>query len=188
MKNQSILFSLLIASSLLIGGGNIEPESSATVPITSSSSSTPSLPSVTMIDGMSNTSPVTSTSNNTDLVFKERGQGILWQDEKYTDEENGAFKREHSNKKAGNFAHATQYCASLDYAGFTDWRLPTSDELTRVHYAIGDIFVNTRDNDFWSSTPTTRDKYYVVFPTDAMRYARSARQSNFIRCVRDIIE
>jgi hypothetical protein len=183
MKHQAIILSLLFTSSILIAGGNIEPvqETITTVNATStaSSTSTPSLPSVTQVEGI---------SNPDDLVYRQRSTGLLWQDEAYTDEEMAAFKREHSNQKAGNFAHARQYCESLEYAGYLNWRLPTSDELIDIYKDNIKVFTYSKENDFWSSTPTTRDRYYVVFPSDSMRYARSARQSNFIRCVREAIK
>jgi hypothetical protein len=168
---------------MLLGGGNIEPVEDSTSTIdatsTSSSTSTPSLPNIAVVEGISDAS---------DLVYKERTSQLLWQDEIYTEEETGAFKNEQSIQKAGNFSHAKQYCESLDYAGFLDWRLPSSEELMHVYYYNGKVFSNTRDNDFWSSSPATRDRYYIVFPSDSMRYARSPRQSNFIRCVRNIID
>jgi len=180
MKYQAILLTVLLSASILIAGGNIQPpqeESSTTVSplLSSSSTSKPNLTKVAVVEGV---------SNPKDFVYFERETGLLWQDEAYTDDEIAAFKREHSNQKAGNFAHAKQYCESLDYAGFVDWRLPTSDELTGVYGKYSKVFIHGQENDFWSSTPTTRDRYYVVFPMDAIRYARSARQSNFIRCVR----
>jgi len=183
MKHQAIILSLLFTSSLLLGGGNIEPVqdtiSTIDTPSTSSSTSTLSLPSIALVEEV---------SKSEDLVYLQRSTGLLWQDEAYTDEEIAGFKREHSNQKAGNFGHAKQYCENLEYAGFTDWRLPTSDDLTGIYHNAVKVFRHNKENDFWSSTPTTRDRYYVVFPSDGMRYARSTRQSNFIRCVKDPIK
>jgi hypothetical protein len=123
-----------------------------------------------------------------DRVYIEKDTNLMWQDQAYTEAENGAFKRQKSIEKAGSYRHAIRYCERLNYGGFSDWRLPTSDELTHVHSKEGQVFTYFRDNDFWSSTPTVDGKYYVVFPADAIRYARSPRQSNFVRCVRCIVE
>ena len=147
------------ATSALMAGGDFQPE---VVPVAA----------------------VPAANCNDNTVFKERDVNLMWQDAKYTDAEHGAFKREYSLGKAGTQSHAASYCQRLSYAGYMDWRLPTSDELSHVHDLEGQVFVNYTDNDFWSSTPTERSKYYVVFPADAMIFARSARQSNYVRCVR----
>lgn len=123
-------------------------------------------------------------SCNTNTVYEDIETGLMWQDEAYTDAEDGAYKRGHASSKAGNWKHAVNYCNGLMYAGYSDWRLPTSLELTQMHDQRGQKFVNFRDSDFWTSTPTTKNRYYVVFPVDAHQYPRSANESNYIRCVR----
>ena len=119
-----------------------------------------------------------------DKTYLQEDANLMWQDQKYTDAEDGAYANERSAGKAGKWNHATKYCRRLNYAGYSDWRLPTSDELTAVHRIDGQVFQYFRDKDFWSSTPTTEGKYYVVYPADAYTYKRVKRQSNFIRCVR----
>jgi hypothetical protein len=117
-------------------------------------------------------------------VYTEKDVHLMWQDQAYTDAEDGAYKREHSLEKSGSWNHAMNYCSSLDYQGYSDWRLPTSDELQHVHHKEGQLFTYYRDGDFWTSTPTVENKYYVVSPVDAYRYKRTKNQSNYIRCVR----
>lgn len=123
-------------------------------------------------------------SCKTNKVYIEADAGLMWQDQAYTDAEDGAYKREHSTAKAGKYRHAVNYCRALNYAGYSDWRLPTADELAHVHYPEGNPFTYDRGSDFWSSTPATENRYYVVFPADAMQYARKPSESNYIRCVR----
>jgi hypothetical protein len=135
-------------------------------------------------------SPVASTMSeterpcNVEKVYVDPATSLMWQDAPYTDAEDGAYAREHSVEKAGSWRHAVNYCRRLDYAGYTDWRLPTADELTDIHQLVGQVFANFRDRDFWTSTPTVNGKYYVVYAADAYRYKRSKRESNYIRCVR----
>jgi hypothetical protein len=163
MKNTVIALCTFLATSLLIAGGNL----------------TTSLSPVSEI-------PAQASKEN--KIFVEKDVQLMWEDQAYTEAENRAFKRHMSIGKAGSYRHATSYCSRLNYAGFVDWRLPTSDELTHVHHKMGQHFTYFSDNDFWSSTPATEGRYYVVFPADAIRYARSPRQSNYIRCVRCIGE
>jgi len=159
MKNTVIALGAFLASSLLMAGGNVSP----------------SLPHVASVPAGAHTEQSVYTNYDTDL---------MWQDEAYTDAEEGAYKNGKSLGKAGNHAHATKYCARLHYAGHNDWRLPTADDLTAVHHPEGEPFKYYKGSDFWSSTPTTQGRYYVVFPADAYRFARNKRQSNYIRCVR----
>ena len=132
-------------------------------------------------------SPVAKISDKsckTNKVYVEADAGLMWQDQAYTDAEDGAFKRGYSVSKAGKHRHAVNYCRALNYAGYSDWRLPTADELAHVHSPQGNPFTYDRGSDFWSSTPATENRYYVVFTADAMQYARKPSESNYIRCVR----
>lgn len=132
-------------------------------------------------------SPVAGLEKNlcdTDTVYVDKIAKLMWQDAKYTDGEDGAYKRERSVGKAGSHAYAMNYCSRLNYEGFSDWRLPTSDELIEVHREHGQVFLHHRGNTFWSSTPTTENRYEVVFPADAYPYMRKPASSNYIRCVR----
>jgi len=135
---------------------------------------------------VSTIAPISEPETNcySDEVYIEPDTQLMWQDQKYTDKEDGAYKRNRSYGKAGIWKHAMNYCKRLDYAGYTDWRLPTSDELLHVHRIPGQVFKYYRDGDFWSSTPTVGGKYNVVYPADAYQYQRKPSQSNYIRCVR----
>ncbi len=159
MKKSILTLGLLLASPLLMAGGNIGTHLS---PVTE-------IPAKTCKENQ---------------IYIEKDTQLMWQDQAYTEAEYGGYKRQKSIEKVGTYRHAQAYCSRLNYAGYVDWRLPTSDELTAVHSHKGQVFTYFKDNDFWSSTPTVEGKYYVVFPADAMRYARSPRQTNFIRCVR----
>ena len=158
MEKRVMGLSMLLAASLAIAGGNFAPN----------------VPAVAEIG-----SPC-----QVEKVYVDSDSKLMWQDAPYTDAEDGAYAREQSIGKAGNWGHAVNYCRSLNYAGYTDWRLPTADELQEIHYHEGQHFTYFRDKDFWTSTPTTDGKYYVVYPADAYKYKRSKRQSNYIRCVR----
>jgi len=117
-------------------------------------------------------------------VYIQSDAGLMWQDQAYTDAEDGAYSRGHSVSKAGKHRHAMNYCRSLNYGGYSDWRLPTSEELSAVHHAPENPFVYHRGSDFWTSTATTENRYYVIYTADAMQYKRKPNESNYIRCVR----
>jgi len=119
-----------------------------------------------------------------DKTFVDKNTNLMWQDQHFTDVEDAAFKNNRSVAKAGNHKHAVKYCRTLNYAGYSDWRLPTKDELMAVHRLEGQVFTNFRDGDFWTSTQAMGSKYYVVYPADAYPYERNQKESNYIRCVR----
>jgi len=158
MKKAAIGMGILLATVLVTAGGDLAPAASTVAQIT--------LPC------------------NTDTVYVDRKSKLMWQDATYTDAEDGAYIRNRSFGKAGTEGYAVQYCQRLSYAGYSDWRLPTADELMAIHHDAGQHFQHFRDRDFWTSTPAVDGNYYTVFPADAYRYARNKRESNYIRCVR----
>lgn len=161
MLKGIVTVSVLASATLLMAGGSVKA----------------SLPSVV---------EVPTHSAKTDPVYVEKDVQLMWQDQAYTDAEDGANKQRRSIEKSGKWRHAEQYCSSLDYAGYIDWRLPTSDELQHVHQKAGQVFTHFRGSDFWTSTPASKRKYFVVFTADAYRYERKLTQTNYIRCVREI--
>jgi hypothetical protein len=158
MKKTLVGAGLLCAVTLVMAGGHMAP-------------------------AVSKVSAMESPCVNETVYVDDKTQ-LMWQDAPYTDAEDGAQVKNRSLGKAGNWRHAVNYCRRLNYAGFTDWRLPTADELTAVHHEAGQHFEHFRDKDFWTSTPTTEGKYYVIYPVDAYRFKRTPRESNYIRCVR----
>lgn len=124
---------------------------------------------------------VSGCDKNTYYIDKKAN--LMWEDTVFNDASDGAYKNDRSACKAGNLSYAKNYCSTLDYAGYTDWKLPTSDEMMEVSKQER-VFKNNRGADFWTSTPTMDGKYYVVFTVDGFRYDRPTSQSNYIRCVR----
>jgi len=163
MKKSIITLFALLTTSLLIAGGNISP----------------TLCKVAKIQGK---------TCNPNKIYLEKDVNLMWEDQVYTEVEAGAYTRHHSVNKVGTHRHAISYCQRLNYAGYTDWRLPTGDELIHVHGKWGQAFTYYSERDFWSSTPTEMGKYYAVYPADAHGYKRNPRQSNYIRCVRCMAE
>ncbi len=53
--------------------------------------------------------------------------------------------------KAMNWNDACKYCENLRLLGFSDWRLPTIEEL-KIAYQHKSKFRNMQDNWYWSST------------------------------------
>ena len=134
-----------------------------------------------------NLSAVSAISGKTckvNRIYDELDVKLMWQDQPYTDSEDSAFNRNRSLGKAGNWNYSINYCRKLNYAGYNDWRLPTSTELIHVHKKAGQVFAYFRGSEFWSSSAAEDARQYVVFPTDAYQYKRAKKESYYIRCVR----
>ena len=91
------------------------------------------------------------------------------------------------------WANAVSYCENLEYAGYTDWRLPTPKELltivdnSKYNPAIDTTyFPNTPSSYFWSSSTLVNDTssaWYVYFFDGSVGYYNKTYSYN-VRCVR----
>ncbi len=117
-----------------------------------------------------------------DEVVKDSVTGLMWQ-KTYKD---GVKK----------FANALSTCENLDYAGFTDWRLPNKNELATLadygKYHPASVFPDMPNRSFRTSTsdakksPTTDDwknAWYVTFYDGIVNFAGKSN-SDIVRCVR----
>jgi len=118
------------------------------------------------------------------LVYITKKTNLMWQDEKYTDDEENAYFHKRSLGKAGNWTHANVYCRTLEYAGFDNWRLPTLDELMKLHSSNNELKYS-QAVDFWTSTPHRSDNYWSVFAGDGFAYSHERDDAQHIRCLRD---
>jgi hypothetical protein len=103
---------------------------------------------------------------------------LIWQD------------NEDSAKKKLSFYEGEEYCKNLIIENYSNWRLPTKEELesimdkTKFNPAIKDNFVNTGTKDwYWTSSEILNKAYIVLFYRG---YTNIDDKSNkhFIRCVR----
>jgi len=120
-----------------------------------------------------------------DTIYIERKAKLMWQDEKYTDEERRAYYQKTSSGKAGTWGHANIYCKSLDYASYSNWRLPTLDELMNLHEYHNSGIKHSEAVDFWTSTPHREDNYWSVFLGDGYGYIHDRDDVQYFRCVRE---
>jgi len=94
-----------------------------------------------------------------------------------------------------NWEGALLYCATLDFAGHTDWRLPDAVELASiVDYRFNDpsiqsdLFPQTPPLPFWTSTARALFPYeegWIVDFSSGHRTLRDKSADGAIRCVRD---
>jgi len=127
-----------------------------------------------------------SYTDNGDGTISDNVTGLMWvQDGNSSGCNNGVEL---------NWQDAINYCDNLNYAGYSDWRLPKFRELNsivdtaRYDPSINPVFINTAGTEghYWSSTTyagDTSNAYYVDFG-----YGRSSYTTNtyayHVRCVR----
>jgi hypothetical protein len=91
------------------------------------------------------------------------------------------------------WANSITNCEALEYAGYTDWRLPNLNELQSIaNYGLaspainGTYFPNTQSNYYWSGTTYANDTgvaWVVVFGSGAV-YAVNKANGYYVRPVR----
>lgn len=120
-----------------------------------------------------------------ELVAVDRDANLMWQDAPYGDAEDGAYKNNRSAGKAGRWKYASNYCSTLVYASYDDWRLPTVGEYQDLYDGEVTRFKHTIDVDFWTSTPSKGNTHWSVYAIiTGQPYEHKNSDSEYIRCVR----
>lgn len=92
--------------------------------------------------------------------------------------------------------NAVKYCNKLSLGGFSDWHLPSVDEIKTVidktrkdEHMIDKVFGYSLPDDYWTKDTTWRNfgkyGYYVFFKSGAVYY-QNKTYPKYVRCVRDI--
>lgn len=113
----------------------------------------------------------------------DNGTRLMWQDD-----EEVLWKNDITMAKV--------YCDTLILNGYTDWYLPSIQQLQSIidienkKGFIKKQFKYAKGDKYWSNTPFIKDNryyWYVDFQTGKTSYMQKGTQ-NFVRCVRDINE
>lgn len=124
------------------------------------------------------------TRDNSNGVVTDNVTGLMWQD-------NAA-----AASQTGTWSEADNYCSALDLplGIYSDWRLPTIDELTFIvdrrksTKTIHSSFQNVTTTHYWTSTvdaANSSNKWVIRFDT-ARDGTLDITNTRNVRCVRDI--
>ena len=139
-------------------------------------------------------------------IVTDHVTGLMWQDDAdaknvkkqwLTDANYDTCKDNNASAACSDTGGDTvaTYCASLNLGGYTDWRVPSADELAgildygRNNPSIDPTFQNTSTSHYWSATEHTShtDAWYVNFYQGYVRYTdlfSNKSSKRYVRCVR----
>jgi hypothetical protein len=117
--------------------------------------------------------------DNHNYITQDMTTGLIWQDG--------------SDVVSKTWEEAVAYCDELEFAGYSDWRLPSFDELNsivdigRYDPAIDtNFFKNTKNSYYWTSTMyavNSNDAWGIAF-SNGYYYNDTKSNSRYVRCVR----
>jgi len=115
-------------------------------------------------------------------IVTDLATGLMWQD----DSDVGSIEK--------NWEDAKTYCSGLTLGGYSDWYLPSIEELVSItdkgrdNPAINPIFQNVDTGSYyWSSTTNanyTDVAWSVVFKFGGINYYCGKKNSRYVRCLR----
>lgn len=116
-------------------------------------------------------------TNNGNGTITANATGLMWQQQ--------------DDSAGRDWATAGTYCAGLALGGYSNWRLPTKDELfgivdTSYNPTINPIFTNTQQMSYWSSTTYAGDMTvaWVVLFYDGNIGGNGKAYGSYVRCLR----
>ncbi len=118
--------------------------------------------------------------DDTKEIVMDTSTNLMWQDNNDT---NGTTK---------TWSEANVYCQNLDFGGFTNWKLPNSNELlsisdmTKNNPAINSTFIYIKSERYWSSSSYKNDsvKAWCVNFNYSYLYMKYKTDEYYVRCVR----
>lgn len=127
--------------------------------------------------------------HNNDECVKDNVTGLLWE-QKTTANKDNTYTWDDTAQHI-NALNAANYC------GYSDWRLPTREELMsiidygRYNPAINSIFTNISSDGYWSTSSSVRYQgypqgyaWYVSFNDDSFTYTSGKSSHLGVRAVR----
>ena len=169
----SIITTLAISSTLLFSGGDIDTPDK-TIPEVVSAKKIP-------------------TSHTLKRVYVDYYADLMWEDEEYTLKERSIYRSRNNGfpfssnfSKIGNFDYAKKYCSNLNYASFSDWRLPKKEELQQQLQDTDRTqnFYYKTVGYFWSSN--TEDEGISIYTESGYAFPERNSKNMYIRCVREM--
>jgi len=134
--------------------------------------------------------------DNSKEVVLDVSTNLMWQDDVAAQTVQKKWVTT-ANYNAGNYFDtsgdtATTYCTNLSLGGYTDWRLPSKEELfgivksTVSNPSISNIFQHTVSSFYWSSTTyaSASNFAWIVYFSNGTQDGLTKGTHYYVRCVR----
>jgi len=127
---------------------------------------------------------------NNKNIWIDHDTGLIWQDEPYTYKEKEAYKfNDYYGQNYGkvlDWKKAKRYCKNLILSGYSDWYLPTKDQLKDL-YKKKDRLKNVVSDYYWSSSSYTSNSNYAwdIYFKNGYVFNHYKSYKGYIRCVHD---
>ena len=126
--------------------------------------------------------------NNSDGTVTDLNTGLMWMQASADTDNDGEI----DSRDEQEWQPSIDYCDSLEFAGYTDWRLPDRKELMSIvdygetYPAINPVF-DCRSSFYWSSSTYAFNQDYAwrVYFDNGKVYYRHKGYTSYVRCVRD---
>jgi len=122
-------------------------------------------------------------------IYIDKQQKVMWQDDTAVIKvqkpwiTKANYDIKNYNDTSGDTA--TTYCKNLTLVNFSDWRLPTKDELKNLYNQKSSL-KNVGSNWYWSSTCSENiiDRAWGIYFNNGDGYSDLKNTINYVRCVR----
>lgn len=119
--------------------------------------------------------------NNNSVVINDKNR-LMWQDDKQV------------VTTLLNHKQAEKFCKNLDFAGYSDWRLPSVEEYIPIIYKkhpknINYAFRYHIKSNYWAAKAHWRTLWFYadyIFFVSGTPYFDNRNTKKFVRCIRDI--
>lgn len=136
---------------------------------------------------------ILSVSALADTIFIDKSTGLMWQDATYTKAEIKVMApysdaQIKAHYKVQEWAEAKTYCSDLDYAGFTNWYLPTKSDLRGLYKSkdkLQNIPIKGYKGYYWSSSKEGRP-LMVILKAGGYVAKEDSYFKHYVRCVRTL--
>jgi len=83
----------------------------------------------------------------------------------------------------GAGSYAAKVCADYTSGGYSDWYLPSKDELAKL-YASKTILGGFAEMSYWSSSQADNNNAWCQFFNNGNQFSVSKSQTKYVRCIR----